>query len=183
MMEETFSPQELKKEAERAYKKKDYLSAAKAYQAAADGYSQNGTQLESAEMLNNASVAFLQADQPKSALETALDTDKIFAAAGDQRRQAIALGNQAAAYEALKDLDAAAQAYQASADLLKEIGDQELRPTVMRSLSAVQLRQGQQMEALVTMQAGLDDIENPGIKQKLLKKVLRSPFSYFNRLS
>ena len=182
-MEETFSPQELKKDGERAYKKKDYLSAAKAFQAAAEGYSQNGAQLEAAEMLNNASVAYLQADQPKSALEAALDTDETFAAAEDLRRQAIALGNQAAANEALDELDAAAQAYQKSAELLKEIGDHELRPTVMQSLSAVQLRQGQQMEALVTMQAGLDEVENPGIKQKLLKKVLRSPFSYLNRLS
>ena len=182
-MEKTFSPQELKKEAERAYKKKNYLSAAKAFQAAAEGYSHNGAQLDSAEMFNNASVAYLQADQPKSALEAALGTDDTFAAEDDLRRQAIALGNQAAAYEALDDLDAAAQAYQNSADLLKEVGDHELRPTVMQSLSTVQLRQGQQMEAIVTMQAGLDDVENPGIKQKLLKKVLRSPFSYFNRLS
>ena len=182
-MEETFSPQELKKEAERAYKKKDFLSAAKAFQAAAEGYSQDGFRLDSAEMLNNASVAFLQADQPKSALEAALDIDETFAAEEDLRRQAIALGNNAAAYEALDDLDAAAQAYKNSADLLKEIGDHDLRPTVMQSLSAVQLRQGQQMEALVTMQAGLDGIQNPGIKQKLLKKVLRSPFRYFDRLS
>lgn len=182
-MVETFSPKELKKEAERAYKKKEYLTAAKDYQAAATGFSQNGAQLDAAEMLNNASVAYLIAEQPESALEAALDTDETFAAVGDQRRQAIALGNQAAAYEALDDLDSAARAYQASSDLLKEIGDQELRPSVMQSLSAVQLRQGQQMEALVTMQAGLDEIENPGLKQKILKKVLRSPFSYFNRLT
>jgi hypothetical protein len=182
-MDETYSPRELKKEAERAYKKNDYLTAAKEFQAAAEGFSQNGAQLEAAEMLNNASVAYLQADQPNSALEAALDTDGTFAIAGDQRRQAIALGNQAAAYEALDELDSAAQAYLASSELLKEIGDQELRPSVMQALSAIQLRQGQQMEALVTMQAGLEEIENPGIKQKLLKKVLRSPFSYFNRLS
>lgn len=182
-MEETFSPQELKKEAQRAYKKKEYLSAAKAYQAAAEGYTLDGTQLESAEMLNNASVAYLQAGQPKSALEAALNTDETFAAAGDKRRQAIALGNQGAAYESLNEFDAAFQAYQTSAELLKEIGDQELRSSVMQSLSAVQLRQGQQMEALVTMQAGLDGIENPGIKQRILKKILRSPFSYFNRFT
>jgi len=182
-MAETISPGELKKEAERAYKKKNYLTAAKSYQAAAEGYTLTGEQLETAEMLNNASVAYLQAEQPESALETALNTDEIFAAAGDKRRQAIALGNQAAAYAALSQLEAAADTYQASSELLKEIRDQELRPMVMKSLSAVQLRLGQQMEALVTMQAGLDDVENPGLKQKLIKKVLRSPFSYFNRLS
>ncbi len=182
-MVKTISPGELKQEAERVYKKKNYFNAAKSFQTAAEGYTQIGMPLEAAEMLNNASVAYLQAEQPKSALETALNTDEIFAAAGDKRRQAIALGNQAAAYEALSQLEAAADAYQVSSELLKEIGDQELRPMVMQSLSAVQLRLGQQMEALVTMQAGLDDIENPGLKQRLIKKILRSPFSYFNRLS
>jgi tetratricopeptide (TPR) repeat protein len=182
-MSETFSPKKLKKEAERAYKKKDYINSANAFQAAAEGFSQNGSQLDAAEMLNNASVAYLQAEQPESALEAALDTDETFAKEGDQRRQAIALGNQAAAYEAMDQLDSAAQAYQASSELLKEIGDQELRPSVMQSLSAVQLRQGQQMAALATMQAGLEGVENPGFKQKILKKVLHSPFSYFNRLS
>lgn len=182
-MADTFSPSDLKKEAERAYRKNDFLFAAKVYKAAAEGFLQNGDQLEAAELLNNASVAYLQADQPEFALETAQDTDSTFAKAGDKRRQAIALGNQAAAYEALDDLESATKAYQDSADLLKEVGDHELRPSVMQSLSAVQLRQGQQMEALVTMQAGLDEIENPGIKQKILKKVLRSPFNYFNRLT
>ena len=182
-MVKAISPGELKQEAERAYKKKNYHTAAKSFQAAAEGYTQIGEPLEAAEMLNNASVAYLQAKQPESALETALNTDEIFAAANDKRRQAIALGNQAAAYEALSQLETAADAYQVSSELLKEIGDKELRPIVMQSLSAVQLRLGQQMEALVTMQAGLDEIENPGLKQRLIKKVLRSPFSYFNRLS
>lgn len=182
-MVDTISPAELKQEAERAYKRKNYLAAARAFQASAKGYTQIGAQLEAAEMLNNASVAYLQGEQPKSALDSALKTDQIFAAAGDVRRQAIALGNQAAAYEALDQLESAAETYKASYNLLAEIGDQELLPTVMRSLSAVQLRLGRQMDALVTMQASLEQAENPGIKQKLLKKVMRSPFSHFNRLS
>lgn len=177
------SPEQLKIEAERAYKTKDYLAAAQSYRAAADGYTHTADELQAAEMLNNASVAYLQGDQPDLALDSALHTDQVFAAAGDPRRQAIALGNQAAAYEALGQLESAAQAYQESADLLKDAGDQELRPTVMQSLSAVQLRLGQQMEALVSMQAGLEAIEKPSMKQKLVKKILRSPFSYFNRLT
>jgi len=182
-MGEAITIEELKKEAERAYQSKDYLSAAQSFKAAADGYTHLGEHLLAAEMQNNASVAYLQADQPENALESALDTDQVFAEAGDQRRQALALGNQAAAYEALNQLEAAAQAYQKSSDLLKETGDQELRPAVMQSLSAVQLRLGQQMDALVTMQAGLEAVEKLNLKQKLVKKILRSPFSYFNRLT
>ena len=181
-MGEAITIEQLKKEADRAYKSKDYLAAAKSYTAAADGYTHIDEQLQAAEMHNNASVAYLQGDQPGKALESAQDTDQVFANAGDLRRQAIALGNQAAAYEALNQLEAAVQAYQESSKLLKEIGDHELRPTVMQSLSAVQLRLGQQMDALVTMQAGLEEIEKPNLKQKLVKKILRSPFSYFNRL-
>jgi tetratricopeptide (TPR) repeat protein len=182
-MVETVSPEELKKEAQQEYNKKEYISAAKAFQAAAEGYTQLGDQFQAAEMHNNASVAYLQAKQPESALQSALNTDKTFAAAGDRRRQAIALGNQAAAYEALDQLESAVRAYQDSSNLLKEIGDRELRPAVMQSLSVVQLRQGQQLEALATMQASVEQVEDPGIKQKLLKKVLRSPFNFFNRLS
>jgi tetratricopeptide (TPR) repeat protein len=182
-MGEAITIEQLKKEAQRAYQTKDYPAAAKSYSAAADGYSHIDDQLQAAEMRNNASVAYLQADQPDKALESAQETDQVFAEAGDPRRQAIALSNQAAAYEALGQLENAAQAYQDSADLLKEIGDHDLRPTVMQSLSAVQLRLGQQMDALVTMQAGLEEVEKPNLKQKLVKKILRSPFSYFNRLT
>lgn len=177
------TPEQLKIEAERAYQSKDYLTAAQSFSAAADGYTHTAEEIQAAEMLNNASVAYLQGDQPEMALESAMHTDQVFAAAGDTLRQAIALGNQAAAYEALDQLEPAAQAYQESSDLLKEIGDQELRPSVMQSLSAVQLRLGQQMDALVTMQSGLEAIEKPSMKQKLIKKILRSPFSYFNRLT
>jgi tetratricopeptide (TPR) repeat protein len=182
-MVETMSPANLKQEGERAYQDKDYLAAVKAFQAAAESYSQKGEQITAAEMANNASVAYLQAGEPESALQASIGTDEIFSQAGDTRRQAMALGNQAAAYEALGRLEAAAQAYQTSSDLLKEIGDQELRPAVMQSLSAVQLRLGNKMDALVTMQAGIEQIEKPSFKQKIIKKILKSPFSYFNRLT
>lgn len=182
-MGEAITTEQLSKEAERAYKAKDYIAAAQAYEAAADAYSHLDEIIQSAEMRNNASVAYLQGKQAQKAFDAAENTDQVFAEAGDFRKQAIALGNQAAALEALNQLEAAANKYQESSSLLKQIGDHELRPTVMQALSGVQLRLGQQMDALVSMQAGLDEIEKPNLKQKLAKKILRSPFSYFNRLT
>jgi tetratricopeptide (TPR) repeat protein len=182
-MEEAISAQELISEAGRAYKVQNYRAAAISYQAAAHCYTQKGDKLQAAEMLNNASVAFLQADEPESALQSARGTDQVFAAAGDVRRQAIALGNLGGAFEALGNLESAAEAYQSSADLFMDTDDHELRADVMRSLSTVQLRLGQQMEALATMRAGLDQVENPGMKQKLIQKILSTPFKIFNRLS
>ena len=182
-MGEAITAGELTKEAKKAYHQEDFLAAAKAYQAASQSYSQGNDYLSAAEMSNNASVAFLRAEKPDSALQTALETDQVFAEAGDLRRQAIALANQAAAYEAMGKLVEAEQAYQSSAELLKQIGDQELRPTLLKSLSAVQLRLGNRMEAVATMRSGLDQTENPGIIQKLVYKIFKTPFDYFNRLS
>lgn len=180
-MVNTFSAEELIRDAERAYKSKNYLAAANSYRAAAHSYAQTNERLPEAEQLNNASVAYLQAKQPGIALEVTLGTDRVFAEAGDKRRQAIALGNQGAAYDAMGRLEEAARAYQESSKLLTVINDQELKPVVIQSLSAVQLRQGKQMEALATMGAGLDQLEHPGLKQRLIRKMLRSPFNLFNR--
>lgn len=182
-MGEAITIEQLKKEAESAYKTKDYTAAAQAYEAVADAYSHIDETVQAAEMRNNASVAYLQGKQAQKAFDAVEHTDQVFADAGELRKQAIALGNQAAALEALNQLEAAANKYQESSSLLKQIGDHELRATVMQALSGVQLRLGQQMDALVTMQAGLEEIEKPNFKQKLVKKILRSPFSYFNRLT
>ena len=98
-------------------------------------------------------------------------------------RSSISLANQAAAYEALGKLSEAEKAYQSSADLLMQLGDQELRPTVLKSLSAVQMRLGNPMEAIATMKIGVDQVKNPGIIQRFMNKILKIPFNYFNRLS
>jgi tetratricopeptide (TPR) repeat protein len=182
-MGEAITAGELTEEANKAYHQEDFLAAAKAYQAASLSYLQGNDPLLAAEMSNNASVAYLRAEKPDSALQNALQTDEVFAEASDFRRQAIALANQAAAYEALGKLTEAEKAYQSSSELLKQLGDQELRPTVLKSLSAVQLRLGNQMEAIATMKTGLDQVNNPGIIQRLMNKFLKIPFNYFNRIS
>jgi tetratricopeptide (TPR) repeat protein len=176
-------PEKIIKEAQKAYKKKDFLVAAENFRSAAEVYARSKEPLSAAEMLNNASVAFLQAGRAQEAFETASGTDRVFASADDTRRQAIALGNQAAALEALGKLDDAVGLYENSADLLKKSGDQELRSTVLQSLSAVQLRLGRQLEAMASMQAGLESIEHPSLKQRIVKKILRSPLDYLGRSS
>lgn len=177
------TPEQLSEEGQRAYNSGDYTAAAQAYQAAAQGYQQTGDSFQEAELLNNASVAYLKAGDPQLALDMALHTDQVFASDGDLRRQAIALANQAAAYQDLGQLEKALQVYQESSALLREIDDQELRPAVMKAISSLQLRLGKQMEALATMQSSLDVIEKPSLKQKILKKILQSPFRYFTRLN
>lgn len=178
-MAETLTPAQIAQEGQAAYQRGDHQAAARAFQAAADGFGAAGNVLEAAEMANNACVALLKDKQPQAALEMVLGTDACFAEAGDVRRQAMALGNQAAALEGLDRLDEAKIAYGQSAELLKQVGEMELRAYVMQSLSALELRTGQHLQAYTTMYAGVQGIQNPNPRQRILKKLLAFPFRLF----
>lgn len=164
------------KQAETAYKSGDYPEAARLYQESARDASASSDNLLSAEMNNNCSVALLQAGDAAAALEAALGTDKIFAAAGDRKRQAMALGNQAAALEGLGRLKDAVETYEQASLILKELNEPELRSFVLKNLSALQLRTGSQFQALATMQTALDTQKKLSLRQRLLKKLLEIPF-------
>lgn len=177
-MNEAISPQKLAEEGKKAYQRSDFFAAAHAFEAAGQGFSATGDALSAAEMANNCSVAFLQAGDAPAALLAVEGTPSIFAAAGDTRRQGMALGNWAAALEALNRLDEAADAYCQSAEVLREAKEDAAYVQVMQALSALQLRMGRQIEALATMQAGLENAQRPTSKQRLIKQMLRLPFKF-----
>ena len=180
-MNQTRTPHQLYLEGQSAYRAKSFTSAAQYFVAAEIGYRAAGNELLAAEMANNASVAHLQAGDAQSAFLAVVGTEAIFTTAGDQHKAAMALGNQGAALEDLGDLELAAQNYTQSAELLKELGEHDLRASVLQSLSALQLRTGRSLQALATMQAGVDNLEKPNLKQRLLKRLLKVPFRLLNR--
>jgi len=182
-MNEEISINQLVAEAKSAYQQGEYLTAARSFEAAAAGYIASNDQLAAAEMRNNSSVAFLQAGEAHAALEVVQETAQVFAAAGDLRRQGMSLGNLGAALEAVDRLPEAMDAYQQSAELLEQAGEQDLRAYVMKSISALQLRKGKPIEALSTMQSGLEGIEHPKPQERLLKRLLKAPFKFLGRSS
>jgi tetratricopeptide (TPR) repeat protein len=175
-MAEILKVAQLVKEGKLAYQRGDYESAARSFQAASQGYLTSQDPLNAAEMANNASVAFLKAGDVQAALQVVVGTPQVFAEAGDIRRQAMALGNLGAALEGVKRYQEAEDSYQQSADLLKQIGEDQLRLNVMQSLSNLQMRTGKHLQALSSMQAGIEDVNRPSPKQRILKKLLDVPF-------
>lgn len=182
-MTDTTAAKRITSQAQNAYNRKDYQGAAHLFRQAADSYLASGELLTAAEMLNNCCVALLQAENYQEALDCVLGTDETFARAGDLRRQAMALGNRAAALEGLKKFKEAEEYYQRSADLFRELHDTESYAAVMQSLSRVQIRQGHQLEALASMQSGMNQLKKPSITQRLVKKILRLPLDYLTRQS
>lgn len=174
-------PNAICEEGKSAYQTGDFQKAAELFLTAADGYRHSGNAPDAAEMDNNRSVALLQAGQAEAAFQAVNETVDIFAQAGDIRRQAMALGNRAAALNKLNRMPEAIADYQQAADLFKQIGEHDLRAPVLQALSMLQLRSGRQLESLVSMNAGLNEFEQPKPRQRFLKKLLDLPLKIFFR--
>ena len=168
-------------QAEKAYRAGKFVQAAEHYAQAAASSAACDDALYAAELLNNQSVALLQSGDSAGALQAALETDLVFAQAGDTRRQAFAIGNQAAAYDALGNIEKALSCYRKSADLLKLAGDDYHRAMVLKSISALQVRSGRHLEALASMDAALTNQQRLSVKERFLKKLLHVPFKMLGR--
>lgn len=169
---------QLADQGKQAYRAGRYLEAGQIYHAAAEACRGAGKSLEAAENQNNSGVAYLQAGEAAAALAEIQDTPAAFAALGDVRRQAMALGNLGAALEACGRKDEAGECYRQSAEALYQVGEEQLALHAVQSLSALQLRTGKQLQALATMQAGVEKVKRPSPKHRLLKTLLQIPFDY-----
>lgn len=171
-------PKDLEISGKKAYEKGDYLEAARYFESAANGFTAKGDDIQAAEMSNNQSVALLQGKDYQGALDAVKGTEEIFENTADRAKWGMAVGNRAAALDALDQFEDAEAAYTLSADLLLSAGGEDLQAVVMQSLSALQLRKGRPLEALASMQTGVNKIEHPSLKQRILKKLLSLPIKY-----
>lgn len=162
---------DIKSKAENAYAKKEYKLAAELFSKAAIEAETLSNRVESSELRNNASVAFLQANDPDSAYNIVVNSETVFIEIGDKKRHAMALGNQAAALESLGQKNKAKELYIEAGELLKSTGDKELRSFVLKRISAIQVQEGKQFEALGSMYAALENSENLTLREKTLKKL------------
>lgn len=169
----TLEPHQLSEEGKRAFAKGRYPEAIRAFEEAAKGFTLAGDTLNSAEMQNNLSVSLLKDNQPQRAFDAAAGTDKTFEAAGDAKRQAMALGNQAAALEALKKYDEALAMYEQAANLFAETGEGDLRSITLKSIAAIRLKQGKLNDAGMEMLGSLGAAQKPTLLQRILKFLLR----------
>jgi tetratricopeptide (TPR) repeat protein len=169
----TPNPDQLAEQGKQAFQNRDFEEAATLFKQAAEGYTLDRASLMMAEMQNNISVALLQAGRAQEALAAALDTDKVFAEAEDARRQGMALGNQAAALEALKRYDEAIEKYDLAAQLFAQVGEGDLRALVMKSSAAIKLKTGKVTDSAFKMMGSLDAKDHPSFFERILKFLLR----------
>ena len=169
----TLEPAQLESQGKRAFADKRFDEAAGLFRQAAERYTQERAGEMAAEMMNNVSVALLQAGKPQESFSAALGTDKIFEDAKDVKRQAMALGNIAAALEGLDRIDEAIETYERSAELFRQVDEGDLRAMVMKSAAALKLKSGRITESAFKMMGSLEAKKSPGFFERILKFFLR----------
>jgi len=169
----TLDPAQLNEKGKESFQNADYDEAASFFRQAAEGYALAKDDALAAESQNNLSVALLQTGKPQEALDAALDTDKFFESIKDVKRQAMALGNQAAALEALNRYDEAIAAYDRSAELFTQVDEGDMRALVLKASAAIKLKTGKVTESAFKMIGSLEAKKNPGIFDRIMKFFLR----------
>lgn len=164
--------QKLVESAKGDFQKNNFQLAVEKFSQSLEKLKDSGSLVEIAELQNNLGVALLRSSKPQDALDEVLGTDLIFAEAGDLQKQGIALANIASAYEALKDYENAALAYEKAIACFKESGDMKLRSITLRSLSDLQLKSGKEYVALATLQASYDNKPDASIKDRFFSSAL-----------
>lgn len=181
MNAEILEPEETGERALEAYRNDRMDEAVSGFRSAAEAYSSRGDHLMAAEMRNDLCVALLKEQDGEGALAAVEGTPEVFAAQGDDQRTALAYGNLASAREALGDVKGAEEAYRRAADLFAEIGDTDSRSHTLKALSQMQLKKGQAMDAVASMQAGLEGASGLNIWQRALRRLLRLPYRLLGR--
>lgn len=160
--------------AQAAFEKKDYPEAIRIFEQVVSDLEPLGLPALTAEARNNLSVALLKNGAAQAALDQASGTDKIFAEGGHPEKQAVALGNQAAALAGLGRSDEALEKYQQSSELFKQLGNSELRGFILREISVLQMKRGKQVESLFTMDAALESVKKPNWREAVIKKLMHT---------
>ena len=172
---------QLADQAMQLFKDDEFERAADLFQQAAEKYQESGEAILAAEARNNQSVALLQAGNPEGALTAALGTETIFAEAGDGVRQAQALGNQAAAHEALHHLDQAANLYLQAAEIFKTSNELEFFSLVMKNVSSIRMRQRKFLDSLFAINQALSVKSKLTFRERIIRSLSNLAFRMFNR--
>jgi len=162
-------PVSLAEQGKDEYAKGNHAAAANLFLQSAQAYKNAQDELNAAEMMNNQSVALLQAGKAKEALEATDGTEEIFEKAGDVKRQGIAVGNRAAALEGLKKVDDALAEYERAASLLEEAGEGDMHSVVRKAAANLNLKRGRITAAQMDVYDSIRLVEKPSFTQRIMK--------------
>lgn len=164
----------IKQKALTSYNRKDYQAALEGFNYCLSYYTAASDELAASEMLNNISVTYLGLKDPQKAYEAAAGTDEVFTRHADRKRQGIALANTATALEQLNRKEEALALYEQVLEIFKEIGEKDMRITILRRVSDLQLKTKRQLQAIASMESAYDQKEKRSARESIFHTLLTS---------
>ncbi len=181
MTDHNASKDEIEKIALESYRSGRFEESIERFRALRQQYLNEENPSKAAEIANNLCVVMLAAEQPQAALEAVRDTPQFFSSQGDEIHAAQAYGNLASALEACGQIATAEDAYRQAVGLFEKLGDSDNYSSTLQALSRLQLRQGKPLDALSTMQGGLESMPKPRMRDRVLRQLLKWPFRLLGR--
>jgi tetratricopeptide (TPR) repeat protein len=171
----------LKESGIRMFRFGEYEEATDLFQNAYNLYEELGDERSRAEMLNNLGAVHTQEEQWDKATEAFNDAMAAFKSLEDLDGQAQTLGNLGTMYRYQGDTEAAVQHLRQASDLFHEIGDRDKEAATLHLLSRIRLGQARWLEAIHFYDLGLACAEPPGIKERVLRRLVQIPYSILSR--
>jgi tetratricopeptide (TPR) repeat protein len=162
---------ELQAQGIKLYAQHDYEAAGRAFQEAQTAYEQNNQPDMVAEMQVNMGLVHRALGEHQQALEMMQEALHTFQNLGDKKRSAQVLGNLGGVYLALSDKEQAFSAYRQAADIFLELEETQLYSETMMALGSLQVRDGKLFAGAAMYQVGLEALEDPNPRQKLMKRL------------
>ena len=175
------SPTELKEQGLAAHRAERLSEAAEKFTEAAQAFEAAGERGAAAEMRNNLCVVKMAEEDWEAAIAAVEPTPAIFHALGDAMREAQATANLAAAHDGAGHDTVAMDLYQQAIDQFGELGEKDTRAACFKKLSGLQIKHGQQMQALASMRSGLNLTTELSPKEKALKGMLNQALKMIGR--
>ena len=94
---------------------------------------------------------------------------------------AMALANEATAMKELGTIDLAIGKFTEALKIFNEIGETDLLVQTSQSLSSLKLKSRNIPGALFSMQEGLEAVNKPNLRQKILLNLLKIPNKFLER--
>jgi tetratricopeptide (TPR) repeat protein len=171
----------LKEQGIKMFRFGEYEEAMELFQRAHSAYVEVGDARGQAEMLNNLGAIHTQEERWEEASEAFGKAMSAFESLGDQVGQAQTLGNLGTMYRYHGDNETAVQHLKQATDLLHDAGEGAKEAATLRLLSRIRLGQARWLEALHFYDLSLGCVQPPGIKERVLRRLLQIPFGMLSR--
>ena len=171
----------LKEQGIKMFRFGEYDEAAELFGKAHALFAELGDQKGQAEMLNNLGAVHTQEERWGEAAEAFTKARSAFESLDDRDGQAQAMGNLGTMFRNKGDKEAAVEHLKSAADLFHDDGDRKKEATTLRLISRIRLGQARWLEALHFYDLSLACVEPPGIKERVLRRLIQIPLNMLSR--